>query len=247
LVAERLVFRDTAGRELTVGDLKGFTGDLRWEIIGAEDVPERARQLHQEARNAGAAGDYARALDLLDQARDLAPRWPYPVYDAAFTYLLLGEPVMAEELYERVDKMAPRGYFTCKASLDTLRRERAGELFPGFAKAYALTESMNPKQRKPLLTGITGKFPGFARPWKDLAYLLDDQVSRLHAIEQGLRGRPDADTLAFLLIGKANILSVRGDRDDAIAILGSLALDPDSTLAAEHLAKAALALLTGQP
>jgi tetratricopeptide (TPR) repeat protein len=246
-VTERLVFRDAAGRELTLDDLRGFTGRFRWEVIGAEDASAQARQLHQEGRGAGAAGDYARALDLFDQARDLAPRWPYPVYDAAFTYLLLGEPAMAEELYDRVDQMAPRGFFTCKASLDTLRRERAGELFPGFARAYATTERMDPQRKKQLLTGITAKFPGFALAWKDLSQLLEDDASRLHAIEQGLSARPDADTLAFLLIGKASILAARGDRDEAVAILGSLALDPDSTLAAEHLAKATLALLTGKP
>lgn len=243
-MAERLVFRDAAGRELTARDLRGYTGRVRWEIIGADDVPVPAKQLHQEARAAGRQGDYARALNLLDQAWDLAPRWPYPVYDAAFTYVLLGEPGMAEELYERVDQMAPRGYFTCKASLDTLRRERAGELFPGFAKAYAATEWMDPQAKKRLLAGIVDKFPAFALAWKDLSMLLDDDASKLHAIEQGLRGRPDAETLGVLLINKASILARRGDRDTATAILGELALSPDSTLATEHLAKATLATLT---
>lgn len=242
-MAERLVFRDTAGRELTARDLKGYTGRVRWEVIGADNVPPRASRLHQDAREAGGRGDYARALDLLDQARGLAPRWPYPVYDAAFTYLLLGEPGMAEELYERVDQMAPRGFFTCKASLDTLRRERAGELFPGFARAYATTEWMAPPEKKRLLAGIVDKFPGFALAWKDLSVLLGDDTSRLHAIEQGLRGRPDAETLGALLINKASILARRDDRDTAIAILGELALSPDSTLATEHLAKTALAAL----
>jgi hypothetical protein len=150
---------------------------------------------------------------------------------------------MAEELYERVDQMAPRGYFTCKASLDTLRRERAGELFPGFARAYATTEWMDAQKKERLLAGIVVKFPGFALAWKGLSKLLEDEDGRLHAIEQGLLGRPDADTLGYLLIDKAQIIARRGDRDAAIAILGSLALDPDSTLAAEHLAKAVLALL----
>lgn len=245
-MAERLVFRDADGRELTVGDLRGYTGSVRWEVIGADDVPPQASRLHQDARQAGGRGDYARALDLLDQARDLAPRWPYPVYDAAFTYLLLEETGMAEELYERVDQLAPRGFFTCKSSLDTLRRERAGELFPGFARAYATTEWMAPQEKKGLLAGIVGKFPGFALAWKDLSMLLDDDTSRLHAIEQGLRGRPDAETLGMLLINKASILARRDDRDTAIAILGKLALSPDSTLAAEHLAKATLATLTAE-
>lgn len=240
---ERLVFRDSAGRELTIGDLQGYTGHVGWEVIGADNVPPRARQLHQEAREAGSRGDYAGALDLLDQAWDLAPEWPYPAYDAAFTYLLLGEPTMAEELYERVDEMAPRGFFTCKASLDTLRRERAGELFPGFARAYATTEWMEPLQKRALLAGIVEKFPGFAVAWKDLSVLLEDASHQLHAIEQGLRGRPDAETLGILLINKAGILAGWGDRDTAIAILGELALSPDSTLATEHLAKVALARL----
>jgi tetratricopeptide (TPR) repeat protein len=240
-----MVLRDTTGQELTAGDLEGYTGRVRWEVIGAYDVPRQATRLHQDAREAGAGGDYARALDLLDQAWALAPQWPYPAYDAAFTYLLLDEPAKAEELYEHVDRMAPRGYFTCKASLDTLRRERAGELFPGFAKTYAATEWMGPAEKKRLLTVIVKKFPGFALAWKDLSALLDEDTDRLHAIEQGLRGRPDAETRGILLVNRADIFARRGDRDAAAAILGELALSPDSTLATEHLAKATLARLIG--
>jgi tetratricopeptide (TPR) repeat protein len=240
-VAERLVFRDGAGRELTVRDLQEYAGRVNWEVIGAEQVPPEAKRLHQEARAVGGRGDYSRALTLLDQARDLAPQWPYPLYDAAFTYLLLDEPRMAEELYRRVDLMAPRGYFTCKASLDTLRRERDGELAAGFAKAYATIEWMDPREKRRVLSNIVDKYPRFALAWKDLSMLLDDDTSRLNAIEQGLHGRPDAETLGILLINKASILAGRGDRDTAVAILGELALSPDSTLATEHLAKVVLA------
>ena len=239
-VTEPLVFRDAAGRELTVGDLMGYTGQARWEVIGTEGVSPEARRLHKEARAAGGRGDYSLALDLLDQARDLAPHWPGPVYDAAFTYLLIDEPRMAEELYRRVDKMAPRGYFACKSSLDTLGRERAGELPPGFARAYATVEWMSPPEKRRTLTSIVERHPGFALAWKDLATLLEDDASRLNAIEQGLRGRPDAETRGILLVNKASILARRGDRDQAVAILGELALSPDSTLATEHLAKVTL-------
>jgi tetratricopeptide (TPR) repeat protein len=243
-VDERLVFRDSAGRELTTRDLQGYTGPVRWEVIGARDIPEQARQLHEQAREAGGEGDYARALDLLDEAWDLAPHWPYPAYDAAYTYLLIGEPGMAEELYERVDQMAPRGYFTCKASLDTLRRERAGKLFPGFARAYATTEWMDPRRKRATLTGIVGRFPEFALAWKDLSALLDDDASQLYAIDRGLCGHPDAETLGLLLINKADILIRQGDRETGLAVLGELALSPDSTFATEHLAKVKLAILT---
>jgi hypothetical protein len=33
----------------------------------------------------------------------------------------------AEQYYAHVDRLAPRGFFTCKTSLDGLRRELAGE------------------------------------------------------------------------------------------------------------------------
>ena len=245
-MTERLVFRDAEGRELTTGDLQGYTGQVRWEIIGDENVPAEARRLHQAGREAGSRGDFLRALDLLDQALDLAPQWPYPVYDAAYSYLLLGEADVAEDLYERVDQMAPRGFFTCKTSLDTLRRERAGELFPGFARAYATTEWMDPVKKRELLAGIVRQYPGFALAWKDFSLLLDDEGSQLNAIEQGLRGRPDPETLGVLLVNKAGILARRGERDTAVAILGELALSPQSTFGTEHLAKFALAGLVAR-
>jgi tetratricopeptide (TPR) repeat protein len=243
---DRMVFRDADGRELTTADLQGYTGQVHWEVIGDANVPAEARRLHQAGREAGSRGDFARALDQLDRALDLAPWWPYPVYDAAYSYLLLGEAGMAEELYERVDQMAPRGFFTCKTSLDTLRRERAGELFPGFARAYATTEWMDPVKKRELLAGIVQKYPGFALAWKDFSLLLDDEGSKLNAIEQGLHGRPDPETFGILLINKAGILARRGDRDTAVAILGELALSPHSTLGTEHLAKFALAGLVAR-
>jgi tetratricopeptide (TPR) repeat protein len=242
-VGERIVFRDVCGRVLTERDLKGFSGPVRWAVIGGEAVSPEAARLHAKAREAGRCGDYFRALDLLDEAQALAPAWPYPVYDAAYTYLLLDEPLMAEELYRRVDQMAPRGFFACKTSLDTLRRERAGEVFPGFAKAYATIDWLDPVSKKSLLQSITSKFPAYAPAWKDLAPLLDDDADRLRAIERGLAGRPDPQTLGLLLVNKALILANNGARDEAISILGTLALSPDAPLAAEHHAKATLASL----
>jgi len=80
--------------------------------------------------------------------------------------------------------------------------------------------------------------------WKELAALLDDQADRFQAIERGLGGNPDPDTQGMLLISKAVIMAGRGDRDTAFSMLAELALAPQSTLAAEHLAKAMLARLS---
>jgi tetratricopeptide (TPR) repeat protein len=240
-MTERLVFQDAAGRVLTTRDLEAFTGQVDWEIKG-HTVPADAVRLHEEARASGARGEYDRALVLLDAAHALAPGWPYPVYDAAFTYLLQGDSDTSERCYAEVDRMAPRGFFTCKTTLDSLRRERAGELPEGFCKGFAALESLDDLPRKKaILDGIVARFPGFAPAWKELAALLDDPGDRLRAIEEGLQAEPDPETRGMLLLNKALVLNQRGERGAAIAILGDLALDPASTLATETLAKATLA------
>jgi tetratricopeptide (TPR) repeat protein len=242
---ERLVFTGAAGRVLTTRDLEGSTGQVDWQINGGHAVPAEAAALHEQARAAGARGDYDGALRLLDRAHSLAPGWPYPVYDAAFTYLLQGDTDTAEQCYAEVDRLAPRGFFTCKTTLDSLRRERAGELPAGFCRAFVALESLaDPAQKKAVLEGIVARFPAFAPAWMELANLLDDAGDRLHAIGRGLAGAPDAETRGMLLLNKALVLHQRGDRDAAIAILGELALDPASTLTTDALARATLAQLT---
>jgi tetratricopeptide (TPR) repeat protein len=241
-MSARLIFKDAAGRELTTKDLEGVSGKVRWEVIGADAIPPEASRLHQEARAAGGRGEYARAIEMLDRAHALAPGWPYPVYDAAFTFLLQGDSAKAEERYAEVDRMAPRGFFTAKASLDCLRRERAGSLPQGFCKAFASLEWMEDKaKKKATLEGIVAKYPAFPVAWKELSNLLDDDDARLQAITQGLEHGPDSETKGMLLINKALILQRRGDRDGAVKILGELALDPQSTVGTETIAKATLA------
>jgi tetratricopeptide (TPR) repeat protein len=241
-MAERLVFQDAAGRVLTTRDLEEFTGQVDWQINGGHTVPTDAVRRHEEARAAGARGEYDRALVLLDAAHALAPGWPYPVYDAAFTYLLQGDTDTAERCYAQVDRLAPRGFFTCKTTLHCLRRERAGELPAGFCRAFTTLESLGDLPRKKaVLEGLVATFPGFAPAWKELTALLDDPDDRLRAIERGLAAGPDPETRGMLLLNKALVANQRGDRGAAIAILGDLALDPGSTLATETLAKATLA------
>jgi len=242
---ERLVLRGAAGRELTTRDLEAFTGQVAWEIIDSDTVPGEAVRLHTEARAAGRRGNYDRALELLDRSHALAPDWPYPVYDAAFTYLLMGDAAAAERFYAQVDHLAPRGFFTCKTTLDCLRRERSGGLPEGFCRAFAALESLDDLPRKKaVLEGIVAKHPAYAPAWKELATLLDDPDSRLNAIARGLEGDPDGETRGMLLLNKALILDQRGERVKAAGMLGELALDPASTLATEKLAKAALARIT---
>lgn len=209
-----------------------------WAVVGSENISERARELHDAGREEGKKGNYARALELFKQASDEAPAWPYPVYDAAFTCLLQGDAENADRFYQQVDKMAPHGFFTAKTAVDCLRRERAGDVIPGTYKAFVALEWMDNEQKKrAVLEQIVKTCPKFPPAWKELAVLRQGDPAKLDAMEHGLSQNPDGETKGILLINKAIILERQGKRDAAIQMLGDLALDPESTLATESLAK----------
>jgi len=239
-----VIFRGADGRELKAEDLDGATGKVKWEVIGAAAVPKEAHALHDQGRAAGSKSDWPKAIELLEAAHKKAPEWPYPIYDLAFTYLLKGDDAKAEEHYGRVDKLAPRGFFTTKTSLDCLRRQ-ASALPPGFCKEFAVLEWVtDAAQKRKALEDIVEKLPGFAPGWKELSALLDDPAAKLHATEKGLSAKPDDDTKGILLVNKALLLDARGEHEAAVAILGELVLDPRSTMATEAMAKFSLANVT---
>ena len=242
-----VVFRHPDGRALTLGDLKAAEKQPRSETAVPKDVPQEAQDLHGSARQAGSKDEFDKALELLERAHKLAPTWPYPVYDAAYTYLLKGDTAAAEAKYAEADRMAPRGYFTVKASLDCLRREREAKVPAGFCKEFIALESLdNTGKKRGILRGMVEKVPEFPPGWKEILPFLEGDESRLKAIGMGLAHDPDDDTKGMLLIGKATILYKRGDRAEATGILGQLALDPRTTLAVEQLAKVTLMNLLGE-
>lgn len=244
-----VIFRSPDGRTLTADDLKGYTGTFRYEIVGGDAVPPAARDLHDQARAAGSRGDYDNALALLARAAQLAPRWPYPLYDAAFTYLLKKDYDNARLYYRKTLDLSPRGFFTAITALDTLDRERRGELPAGLYTAYVSLEWIQGDERARLVRQLTTRHPTFAPGWKELAVDTPDPTARLAAIENGLAANPDAETRGILLIDKALTLHARAqpeDRAAAIQLLAQLALDPQSTLATEHLAKATLATMVNR-
>jgi tetratricopeptide (TPR) repeat protein len=238
----RLIYRDKNGRELTEANLANATGVLNWNIIGSHKVSQKALELHSQARRAGGSGDYKKALELLAQASKEAPEWPYPLYDAAYTYLLMGQPNEALESYEVVNKMAPRGFFTVQTAVHSLRLEKAKELQPGTYKQYVMLERVeDPVEKRALLEKMLKQSPSFAPAWKELSILLEDDTAHLQAIEEGLSHNPDDQTKGILLVNKALALNRQGKHEQAVSILGDLALDPDVPLDIEQIAKATLA------
>ena len=243
--AEVIVFRDADGRTITLADLKDATGTFCYEIIGAGDVSAEASRLHQAAREAGQRGEYQQAITLLTTASALAPRWPYPIYDRAYTNLLMGDIDAARADYKRTVELAPRGYFTAITAVDILDRERAGEFPPGTYLAYLMLEWIDDRAKRIDMTRrIVNGLPRFAPGWKDLVYFAEQDTERIAAIENGLAAAPDAETRGMLQINKALVLDRQGDHEGAVRLLGGLVLDPHSTSGTEQLAKATLATIT---
>jgi tetratricopeptide (TPR) repeat protein len=240
-----LIFKDKAGRVLRKSDLESVSGDSYWQI-GSES--QEATKLFEMGRAAVQKGDLEAALGFFKKASDLDPSWPYPVYEAAFTYLLRQDFEKAYELYKQVDAMAPRGFFTAKVAVHTLGRELGGELPPGLYLYYVhLKWEKDPKKKYLALTELTEKVPQFAPAWKDKALLESDDTKMLEATEKGLSVDLDPETKGFLLINKALALARAGRKEQAIEILGELALDPSSPLDIEGIAKRAIVfILEGQ-
>lgn len=174
----------------------------------------------------------------------MAPAWPYPVYDAAFTFLLQKEFDTAYEYYRRVDQMAPRGFFTAKTAVHALRMELNRELPRGTYLSYVALEWEDDKQKvRQVAEAMTRVTPGFAPAWKTAAMLEDDLGRRAALLESGLKARPDEETRGFLLLNKALVLHEQNKTVEAKAILGELALAPTSPRDVEALAKRTLAQL----
>jgi tetratricopeptide (TPR) repeat protein len=237
-----VVFRDDHGRTLTMDELHGLTGTFQYEIVGKSHVPPEAETLHKQARQAGESGDYKKAITLLNQAHKLAPQWPYPLYDLAYTYLLMDDTENARKYYRKTVESSPRGFFTAITALDTLDREEQGELPAKTYLAYLSLEwTDDSKKKAEMVQQLIKRAPAFAPGWKELAVLSEGDPTKLSAIEKGLAAKPDAETKGVLQINKALILDRKGDHDGAIRMLGELVLDPASTYGTEHLAKATLA------
>jgi tetratricopeptide (TPR) repeat protein len=239
-----IIFRSADGRTLTKDELRGLTGTFRYEIVGKSNVPAEAESLHQQARLAGQSGDYKTTITLLGQASNLAPQWPYPIYDMAYTYLLMKDTENARQYYRKTVDLSPRGFFTAITAIDTLDREKRGALPAGTYLAYLSLEwTDDPERRAEIVHQLVRRVPGFAPGWQKLASLSDNDAEKLLATERGLAANPDSETKGILQVNKALILERKGDREGAIRLLGELALDPASTYATEHMAKVTLEIM----
>ncbi len=233
----RIVFHDEQGNPVAAADLSKVIGRVGYRVVSDRKVITEAEEFHAQGRAAGQSGEHDRALELFAKATKLDPEWPDPLYDAAFTYLLRGDAAAAENHYRQVDLLAPRGFFSCKAAVDSLRREREGRVSPGvYLQVLMLERESDADKRRSTLTAILKDSPEFPPGWQLLASMTADPEDRLRSIEQGLSHSPDATTRGDLLIQKAITFGQADMREEASVILRQVLSDPERTLDNEAIA-----------
>ena len=98
----------------------------------------------------------------------------------------------------------------------------------------------DPRQKAQMIDTMVAQLPKFSPGWKEHALLQVKPDDKLASIEKGLAANPDAETKGLLEINKALALNELGKTDEAVKVLGTVALDPKTTLANEHLVKQVL-------
>ena len=196
------------------------------------EIPPEAMKLHEEARAAGQSGDLQNSIALLEEAHELAPDWPYPLYDLAFTYLLRQDFKSALKYYRATDEIDPAGFFTAKTAIWSLEKEESGEFVSGLYLAYVQLEWVdNLEEKLDLSRKIVARFPTFAPAWKEISVHLKTDEERLETIEHALTLNPDPETLGVLLLNQALIYQRKGETSRARDIVEALLKGEDTTRA----------------
>ncbi|MBI1291002.1 tetratricopeptide repeat protein [bacterium] len=193
-------------------------------------IPPEARALHEKGRALGGAGKYDEAIAVLEQAQALAPNWPHPTYDMAFSWLLKGDMERALAHYEKVEAMVPdHFFFTNQTAVWCLRGERDGRLAPGSFLAFSMIEwESDPAKKLDLARTIVAKCPDHSPTWLVIAQKASDPEERRTAMEKCLSLDADPitrDTARFI---HANELVNAGRQEEAFKIIRALADAPDT-------------------
>ncbi len=164
-----------SGKILTKNDLSGLDGTVNWEIKDQRKISEKAIELLNIGRSYGQKGNNKLAIQNFENAIQLAPKWPYPYYELAYTHLLSNKYKEAYKYYKIVDQLAPRGFFTAKTAVFYLGKEERDELPEGIYLYYLSYEWTNDSKKKfEIVENIINKFPSFAPAWEKRAGFEED-------------------------------------------------------------------------
>lgn len=199
-------------------------GTVQFKTVSEKGIPDDARKLHEQARSLGQAGKYDESIQLLVEAIEIAPTWPYPVYDMAFTYMLKKDYAKAYSYYKKVDELAPQGFFTVKTAVWCLAREESGEFPVGSYMKYLALEWHSPEDKEKAIELLAEELPGFLPVLKEQAIIIKSPDKKIERIDELSKMSPDPETYGILMVNKALALNERGNKQEALKLLNSLIL-----------------------
>lgn len=222
-----------------------FLSSLSALFGGSSENPEenqkKAEALHQKGREEAGKGNYEAGIKLFKEAQTLAPQWPYPPYDLAYTYLLQGDHKNALKYYLQTDQLSPNGFFTCKTALWSLEKEAKGIYPKGLYLLYIEIEwAPSAEEKIKIAKKIVESHPDYAPAWKELFILLETKEEKMEALEKGLKNDPDPETKGILLANKAAQLYQNQQKKEARELLNQIIQDPQASFASKGIAKTLL-------
>lgn len=235
-----IVLYDQNGAVLSWAQFQTYNGRLRWELQSDRPVDTRALDLLKNGRDAAMKGDYANAIDLFEEAHRNAPFWEYPVYEIAWAHLLSGDSDTALRYFDRVNAMAPHGFFNSQQASACLTMERDGKVARGTYRRIVQLDRASHDTARMVARDVTERSPDYAVGWERLSFFAKDSKDALAAVAKGLAARPDPFTRDLLLMRKAMVTKEQGKTADAIKMLEKMLDAPDLSMAVEAQIKIAL-------
>ncbi len=196
-----------------------------------------AQELHTKGREAGQSGNYAEAIAFFEQAHELDPLWPFPIYDLSYTYLLKQDYEKAIAYYKQCNQMAPEGYYTAKTALWALEKEQNGIFPKGLYLSYVQLEWKEESERMGILNVMLAQNPNFTPAYKSLQSLYSDPKERIELIDKGLALETDDETYGMLIINKALLLSFYEKMTEAKQMLSDLLASNRFTVMSRRIAE----------
>lgn len=196
-----------------------------------------AEELHIKGREAGQRSSYEEAIAFFEKAHEADPDWPYPIYDLAFTYLLLQDWEKSLQYYIQCNEMAANGFYSAKTALWTLQKEQIGEYSKGLYLFYVQLEWMEETERMDKLRSILAKYPDYTPAIKSLQSLIKDPESRLELIERGLSMESDDETYGMLIVNKALLMTFYDKMAEAKQLLENFLKSDRKTLMSNKIAE----------
>ncbi len=238
------VLTDERGQKLEIEDLVNYDGNISYELQTPNWILPEAQELFDQGRVYALETRFEDAIASFEQAAELDPSWPYPIYEMALTYLLMGDADKALQLYQQVDEMAPEGFFTAKVAIDVLRRERDGVVEEGSYIAILYLENLKDREvRQATVKALLEKSEELPRAWQVFANSIEDPEARLEALNRGLSYDPDPQTKAMLLINKAMALGNLNREEEAYELFTEVAESKSTPMGPRYQALLALCLL----